>query len=231
MESMTEECQVEFSKAASSVPEYAKMQGASRDPSLCCCFVFVFVVVFESSCGEGAGSSTTAAKCPYGSTGQPLFAVLNCCVCNPLRCDLNRPCVLKPPIHPHPNTPERMVRAQAEATMRKNGRQADPNTPYYLGATLLLLFVAVVGYVVYVNQKLKEAGLLDRKVCGKMSVCVCRGTLAWLALTALTTTSHTFYSPRRSARRSSRRSAPRTAARPSKNPGRHCHPHDEPGRL
>lgn len=56
-----------------------------------------------------------------------------------------------------------MVRQQAEAAMRKNGRQADPNTPYYLGATLLLLFVAVVGYVVYVNQKLKEAGLLDRK--------------------------------------------------------------------
>lgn len=56
-----------------------------------------------------------------------------------------------------------MVRMQAEQAMRKNGRQADPNTPYYLGATLLVLFMALVGYVVYVNQKLKEAGLLDRK--------------------------------------------------------------------
>lgn len=28
MESMTEECQMEFSKAASTVPDYAKMQGA-----------------------------------------------------------------------------------------------------------------------------------------------------------------------------------------------------------
>lgn len=56
-----------------------------------------------------------------------------------------------------------MVRAQAQAAMRKNGRQPDPNTPYYLGATLLVLFLALVGYVVYVNQRLKEAGLLDRK--------------------------------------------------------------------
>ena len=32
MESMTEECQLEFSTAASSVPQYAKMQGTqSRD--------------------------------------------------------------------------------------------------------------------------------------------------------------------------------------------------------
>lgn len=82
------------------------------------------------------------------------------------------------------NKPERMVRAQAEQAMRKNGRQADPNTPYYLGATLLLLFVAVVGYVVYVNQKLKEAGLLDRKVGRR--VCVFKCTLdrlvdCWIA--------------------------------------------------
>lgn len=28
MESMTQECQLEFSKAASTVPDYAKMQGA-----------------------------------------------------------------------------------------------------------------------------------------------------------------------------------------------------------
>ncbi len=33
MESMTEECQLEFSKAASNVPDYAKMQGASSGRS------------------------------------------------------------------------------------------------------------------------------------------------------------------------------------------------------
>jgi Tfp pilus assembly protein PilN len=56
-----------------------------------------------------------------------------------------------------------MVKLNAEQALRKNGRQADPNTPMYLGITLVVLFCAVVGYVMYVNQKLKEAGLLDRK--------------------------------------------------------------------
>lgn len=58
---------------------------------------------------------------------------------------------------------EQFVKQQADQALRKNGRQADPNTPYYLGVTLAVLFLAVVGYVMYVNRKLKEAGLLDRK--------------------------------------------------------------------
>lgn len=67
-------------------------------------------------------------------------------------------------LHTHPPTPtEQVLRMQADKAMRKNGRQPDPNTPYYLGATLALLFLALVGYVVWVNRVMKQAGLLDRK--------------------------------------------------------------------
>ncbi len=55
---------------------------------------------------------------------------------------------------------EAAIQAQADKARRMNGRQPDPNTGTYLAVALLLLFVGVIGYIVYVNRKLKEAGLM-----------------------------------------------------------------------
>ena len=58
---------------------------------------------------------------------------------------------------------EAAIKQQADMARRMNGRQPDPNTGKYLGAALVLLFAGICYYVYYVNSKLKEAGLLNRK--------------------------------------------------------------------
>jgi len=58
---------------------------------------------------------------------------------------------------------EAAVQAAADKARRANGRQPDPNAGKYLAVLLVLAFVGVVAYIVWVNRKLKEAGLMDKR--------------------------------------------------------------------
>jgi hypothetical protein len=58
---------------------------------------------------------------------------------------------------------EAAVQAAADKARRANGRQPDPNAGKYLAIMLVLAFVGVAAYIVWVNRKLKEAGLTDRR--------------------------------------------------------------------
>jgi|EP00624_Nannochloropsis_granulata_P002254 hypothetical protein len=58
---------------------------------------------------------------------------------------------------------EAAVQAAADKARRANGRQPDPNAGKYLAVMLVLAFLGVVAYIVWVNRKLKEAGMMDKR--------------------------------------------------------------------
>lgn len=58
---------------------------------------------------------------------------------------------------------EAAVQKAADQARRSNGRQPDPNAGKYLAVMLVLMFLGVVGYIMWVNRKLKEAGLMDKR--------------------------------------------------------------------
>ncbi|EWM29769.1 hypothetical protein Naga_100022g20 [Nannochloropsis gaditana] len=58
---------------------------------------------------------------------------------------------------------EAAVQEAADRVRRANGRQPDPNTGKHLAVMLFILFVCIVGYIVWVNRKLKEAGLTGKR--------------------------------------------------------------------
>ena len=50
-----------------------------------------------------------------------------------------------------------------QAAAQRLGPDPNPNTKYYVLAVLVILFAVVIGYIVYVNKRLREAGLWDQK--------------------------------------------------------------------
>lgn len=58
---------------------------------------------------------------------------------------------------------EEGLSAAADDVLRAKGLTPNPYTKYYVFSTLLVFLMLTVAYIVWVNKKLAEAGLLDKK--------------------------------------------------------------------